>query len=123
MFVRWITSILVNAVVLIVISGYFDESFHLSGIGAAIIASIILSFLNLIVKPILVLLTLPVTVLTLGLFLFVINAITLMITQGIMGSSFDIDGFGMGLLAAVIMSILTTLIYKFVIDPLQEKRK
>lgn len=120
MLVRGIISILLNALVLVVIAGYID-AFQLSSIGAAIIASIILSILNIIVKPILILLTLPVTFLTLGLFLFVINAATLMITQGIMGDSFVIDGFGTAILAAIVMSILNLLIQKVIIDPLRSK--
>ncbi|MDY7224068.1 phage holin family protein [Halalkalibacterium halodurans] len=117
----WLAGILVNTIVLMVIAGYF-QGFYLSGIGAAVIASIILSVLNIIVRPILILLTLPVTILTLGLFMFVINAITLMLAAGLMGNAFQIDGFGMALLAAVLIAILNALIQTFVIKPLQEKR-
>lgn len=119
---RWLSSILVNSLVLIVVAGYF-ESFHLEGIGAAIIASFILSILNVIVKPILVLLTLPVTMLSLGLFLFVINAITLWMTQSIMGDSFVIESFGMAVLAAIMISVLNLLIQKVIVEPLSEKKK
>lgn len=84
MLLRWIVSIVLNAVALIVVAVLFD-SFHLDGFGTALLASFILAVLNMIIKPILVVLTLPITVLTLGLFLFVINAITLMITQSLMG--------------------------------------
>lgn len=108
---KWLLSILINALVLIVIAGYFD-SFELSGMGAAIVASLILAVLNTIVKPILVVLTLPVTILSLGLFLFVINAITLMLTSWLMGDSFNIDGFGMAILAAILISLLNLLIQK-----------
>jgi putative membrane protein len=114
-------SLLVNTIVLMVVAGYF-EGFHLDGVGAAILASILLSVMNVIVKPILIILTLPVTVLSLGLFLIVINAITLMLTAGIMGSAFTIDGFGMALLAAIIISILNILINNLVVKPMQKKR-
>ncbi|WP_349408586.1 phage holin family protein [Pseudalkalibacillus sp. SCS-8] len=117
----WIISLLVNTVVLMVVSGYFTESFFLSGVGAAIIASILLSIMNAIVKPILVILTLPVTVLSLGLFLFVINAITLMLTQWLMGDAFVITSFGMAILAAVIISILNLLINNLIVRPLNKK--
>lgn len=119
---RWLSSILLNSLVLIVVAGYF-ESFHLEGVSAAIIASFILSILNVIVKPILILLTLPVTMLSLGLFLFVINAITLWMTQSIMGDSFVIESFGMAVLAAIVISILNLLIQKVIIEPLSEKKK
>ncbi|MGD7053043.1 phage holin family protein [Sutcliffiella horikoshii] len=117
---RWAISILVNALILIVVAGYFD-SFQLSGVGAAIIASLILAVLNTIVKPILVILTLPVTLLSLGLFLFVINAITLMLTAFLMGDAFNIDGFGTAILAAIVISLLNLLIQKAIVEPLQKK--
>ncbi len=116
----WLLGIIVNAIVLMVVAGYF-ESFYLSSAVAAFIASIILSVLNFIVKPILVILTLPVTIITLGLFMFVINAITLMLTAALMGDAFVIDGFGMAILAAVIISILNMLIQTFIIDPIRKK--
>ncbi|MBD1381432.1 phage holin family protein [Metabacillus arenae] len=119
---RWIISIFVNALILIVVAGFFD-SFHLSGIGAAIIASLLLSILNILVKPILIILTLPVTVITLGLFLFVINAITLMLTQAIMGDSFHIEGFGTALIASIFISILHLLIQKGIVEPLHEDKR
>ena len=108
--IKWAVSILVNALLLIVIAGYFD-SVHISSIGAAVIASVILSVLNVLIKPIIVILTLPVTVVTL-LFLFVINAITLMMTAALMGDSFQIDGFGTAIWASVVLSVFHLLIQK-----------
>ena len=118
---NWLIHIIVNTLTLIVVAGYLD-SFYLEGIGAAILASIVLSILNIIVKPFLILLTLPVTFVTLGLFLFVINAITLMITEGLMGDAFEIESFGTAILAAIIISILSTLIHHFIVRPLQERQ-
>lgn len=118
---RWLIHLLVNTIILMVVAGYLD-SFYLEGVSAAIVASLLLSVLNVIVKPFLILLTLPVTVLTLGLFLFVINAVTLMITQGIMGDSFVIEGFGSAIIASIIISALHLLIQKFIIERFMEKR-
>jgi putative membrane protein len=118
---RWLISILVNALILIVVAGFFD-SFYLSGIGAALGASFILSVLNILVKPFLIILTLPVTVLTLGLFLFVINAITLMITEGLMGDAFNIDHFGAAILAAIVMSLLNLMIQKGIVEPYKKAK-
>lgn len=117
---RWIIGILINAVIFIALAGFF-EGFEVSGFGAAIGASFILSVLNVLVKPILILLTLPVTILSLGLFLFVINAITLLLTDGLMGSSFELSGFGMALLASIILSLANLVIQKTVMDPTKEK--
>jgi putative membrane protein len=119
---RWMLRLLLNSLLLIVVAGYFED-FHLSSVSAAIIASILLSILNTIVKPILILLTLPVTILSLGLFLIVINAITLMMTQAIMGDSFVIDHFSTAILAAIVISILNLLIENIVVKPLTKKDK
>ncbi|MGJ9385420.1 hypothetical protein CR203_07935 [Salipaludibacillus neizhouensis] len=116
----WLVQLLVNAAVLLIISAFF-QSFEVASIGAALLASFILALFNLIVKPILIVFTLPITVMTLGLFLFVINAITLMLTQAIMGDSFVIEGFGMALLAAVIFAILSALIHSFIVDPVTKR--
>src|SRR6185437_9631307 len=99
---KWLIGILINALLFIAFAGYF-EGFVVSSFGAAVGASIVLSILNMLVRPILIILTLPATLLTLGLFLFVINAITLLMTDSIMGSMFEIDGFGLALLLAIIM--------------------
>ncbi len=103
-----------------VVAGYFP-GFYLESVTAAIVASVLLSIINFIVKPILVILTLPVTVLTFGLFLFIINALTLMMTASLMGNAFQISSFGMAILAAIIISLLNTLIHNFVIKPMQKK--
>ncbi|WP_335871599.1 phage holin family protein [Bacillus sp. 2205SS5-2] len=112
---KWLFTILINAVLFVALDGYFT-SFEVSSLGAAIGASFVLSFLNILVRPILVILTLPVTILTLGFFLFVINAITLLLTDGLMGDSFEISGFGMALLASVILSIVNLVFQKVIFD-------
>lgn len=113
---RWLASIIVNAILFMAIAGYFSESFYVSSFGAALGASFILSVLNVLVRPILIILTLPITLLSLGLFLFVINALTLLLTDAFMGSSFEINGFGMALLTAIIMSIVNIVLQKTVLD-------
>lgn len=115
MLLRWIVSIVLNAVALIAVAQLFD-SFQLEGFGTALLASFILSILNAIVKPILVILTLPITVFTLGLFLFVINAITLMITQALMDASFVIEGFVTAIIASILISIINLLLNSLVKD-------
>lgn len=117
---RWLVGIVINAILFMALAGYFEGDIYLSGFGAALGASFVLSILNILVRPILILLTLPVTVLSLGLFLFVINGVTLMLTDSLMGSSFDIDGFGMALLTAIIMSVANLIIQNTV---LKESKK
>ncbi|MGM0939551.1 MAG: phage holin family protein [Bacillota bacterium] len=118
MMLRWIVSIILNAVALIAVAQLFD-SFHLDGFGTALLASLILAVLNVIVKPILILFTLPITILSLGLFLFIINAVTLMITQALMDASFVINGFGTAVLAAIILSIINLLLNSVVKDSIR----
>ncbi|MGZ4161513.1 MAG: phage holin family protein [Neobacillus sp.] len=118
---RWLIGCFINAVLFMALAGYFHDSFQLTGFFAAFQASILLSILNVLVRPILILFTLPATILTLGLFLFVINAITLEITDAIMGDAFEITGFGMALLVAVIMSIVNLIIQKTILEPRRNK--
>lgn len=72
---------------------------------AALIAAAVLGLLNAVVRPLLVLLTLPVTVITLGLFLFVINALMFWAAAGLL-SGFDVRGFGAALMGSLIYSAL-----------------
>ncbi|MGM8366071.1 phage holin family protein [Virgibacillus sp. W0181] len=115
MIIRWVLSLILNAVALIAVAQLFD-SFHIENFVTALFASVILSILNLIVKPILIIFTLPITIMTFGLFLFIINAITLYITQGLMDQSFVIDGFGITIIASIIISIINTLLNQLISD-------
>jgi putative membrane protein len=74
----------------------------------AFVAAIVLSFINTIVKPVLILLTLPVTVLTLGLFLFVINALLFWLVGSVL-PGFEVAGFWSALGGAIVYSILAWL--------------
>ena len=113
---RWFARVIINAVLLLALAGYF-ESIYLSSIWSAFAASLLLSLLNTFVKPLLILLTLPVTVLTFGLFLFVVNAMTLALTAWLMGSSFQIGGFSTALLASLAISL-----FHVVIDSLKKDK-
>ena len=84
---------------------------HIDSIGTAIIFALVLAFLNAVVKPILVILTLPVTVLTVGLFLFVINALIILLAAKLM-NGIKIDGFWWALLFSIILSIFSSAVQK-----------
>lgn len=103
---KWLISVVINTVVLISIAGFFKESFYIADVQTALLASVILSFLNVIVKPLLILITLPVTILTMGLFLIVINGFTLTIAANMIGDNFNIDTFGTAMITSIILSIL-----------------
>jgi len=76
----------------------------------AIIVAVVLALLNFIVKPILVLLTLPVTVLTLGLFLLIINAIIIFLADGFV-SGFDVDGWFIAIIFSLLLSLVQSILF------------
>jgi len=111
--IRGILSLVLNAVALLLVAQIFD-GFTIESFWTAVIASLILAILNAIVKPILKLLTLPINIMTLGLFTFVINGLTLMMTQAIL-TDFVIDGFGIAILAAIVLSIINLILDKTIL--------
>ena len=98
--IRWIINTLaLFAVAYIVPNFYYEDWISLA------IAAAVLGLLNAIVRPILYFLTLPITVLTLGLFLLILNAIMLKLTDALV-PGFRIDGFGYAILGALLLSII-----------------
>lgn len=79
---------------------------HLSNFSSAIIFALILAILNAIVKPILVFLTIPITIVTLGLFLLVINALIILLADKLM-TGLNVDGFWWALIFSVILSVVS----------------
>ncbi|EAG9321594.1 phage holin family protein [Listeria monocytogenes] len=106
---RWIIGVIINSVLFVALSGFFT-SFHVDGFTTALLASFVLAILNMLIRPILLLLTLPINIFTLGLFTFVVNAIMLEMTTFFIGDSFQIDGFGTALLLAAIMAFANMII-------------
>ncbi|MBF2561999.1 phage holin family protein [Listeria welshimeri] len=106
---RWIIGVIINSVLFVALSGFFT-SFHVDGFMTALLASFVLAILNMLIRPILLLLTLPINIFTLGLFTFVVNAIMLKMTTFFMGDSFQIDGFGTALIIAAIMAFANMII-------------
>lgn len=86
-----------------------------SGAGTFIIAALLLGFVNAIVRPVLFFLTLPLTILTLGLFIFVLNGVMFAIVAGLL-PGFAVAGFGSAMLGAVIVS-LTSIVASWFIGP------
>ncbi|EAE5923043.1 phage holin family protein [Listeria monocytogenes] len=106
---RWIIGVIINSVLFVALSGFFT-SFHVDGFMTALLASFVLAILNMLIRPILLLLTLPINIFTLGLFTFVVNAIMLEMTTFFIGDSFQIDGFGTALILAAIMAFANMII-------------
>lgn len=83
---------------------------EVSSIWAAIGTAIVIAVLDNIVRPILIVVTLPVTVLSLGLFLFIINAIIIEMADGLLGRSFEVDNFGWALLFSILLTLFNYLL-------------
>ena len=92
--------------VAVFIAAYMIPGVHATGPGAALLAGVILGFVNAIVRPVLFVLTLPATILTLGLFIFVLNAVCLALTAALV-PGFDVDGPGAALLGALAVSVVS----------------
>ncbi len=101
--------------VAIMVAAYLFPGIQVSGFGSALVAALVLGFLNAFFRPILILLTLPINVLTLGLFTFVINALLLMMTSGVIGG-LVVEGFGSALLGSLIISVVSWLLSSFIND-------
>lgn len=97
--IRWL--LLACALVLLT---QWDLGVQVDNFGAAMLAALVLGLLNAFVRPLLILLTLPVTLLTLGLFLFVINALTFQMASGLL-DGFHVIGFWQALLGSVLYSL------------------
>ncbi len=94
----------------ILVSAHLIPGIRVESFGAALIGAAILGILNAVVKPILVLLTLPITLLTMGLFLFVINALVFLFA-GSLTSGFHVQSFGPALLGSLVVSIVSYIVH------------
>lgn len=106
---KLIIRVLITSILVLLIS-YFMDGVHVAGFTTALFVAIVLGLLNIFIKPILVLFTLPITFLTLGLFLLVINALIIILCDNIVGG-FDVDTFFTALLFSIILSILQSIMY------------
>jgi putative membrane protein len=96
---------LINAVALIAVA-YLMPGITVSSFGAALVAALVLGLVNAFVRPILVLLTLPVTILTLGLFIFVLNGLLFWMV-GTWLEGFAVAGFWSGVFGAILFSLVS----------------
>ena len=106
--VRWL--ILTAA---IMVCSYLLEGIHVSGFLSAFFAAAMLGVVNAFFRPILIILTLPINILTLGLFTFVINALMLKMASGVI-SGFDVRGFWTAVLGSLVISIVSWLLSSFI---------
>ena len=86
-----------------------------TGLTPLFLAALVLGLINAVVRPVLLVLTLPLTLITLGLFIFVLNAFCLWLTSRIV-PGFDIQTFGAALLGALVVSVVSWVVTAFVSD-------
>jgi putative membrane protein len=108
MLVRWL--VLTGAVLT---ASYLIEGIKVSGFGGAVAAAAVLGLLNVFFRPLLFVLTLPINILTLGLFTFVINAVLLMMASGVI-SGFEVYGFWTAVLGSLVISAVNWLLASFI---------
>jgi putative membrane protein len=104
----FIAHILVTAALLFIL-GRLVDGIVVKNVKAALIGALVLGLANAFVRPVLVLLTLPVTFLTLGLFLLVVNALMLMLAAAIVGD-FEVRGFKAALVGSIVLAVMNFLI-------------
>ena len=107
---KFILRLLVTAAIAFILAKFLP-GVHVDDYGTAIWFAVVLGLLNVFLRPLLIILTFPITLITFGLFLFIINTITVLLASDWV-NGFDIDSFGRGLLFSLLLSIITTLLFK-----------
>jgi putative membrane protein len=111
---HFLVRVLLNAVALLV-AAWLVPGIQISGPAATILAGLLLGVVNALVRPVLLLLTLPFTLLTLGLFIFVVNAMCFALTAALV-PGFRVSGFMAALLGSIVVSIVSWVLNALVAD-------
>lgn len=102
--------LIVNVVALLVVEAIIP-GFVLSNLQSAVIASIVIGAVNTFIRPILLIISLPISILTLGLFAFVVNVFLLMGVAAVV-PGFEIDGFTTAAISSIVLSLITAFLHK-----------
>jgi putative membrane protein len=121
MLMRFLARLLMNGLAIIV-AAWMLPGLHLSGPGSALAAGAVLGLVNALVRPVLFILTLPLTLVTLGLFIFVLNAICLALTAAVI-PGFAIDGFWWALIGALLVTLVSWILNGFFLSPAERHRR
>lgn len=104
--------LIINMVAILIISYLFPRMIRVDGFLAALVAAFLLGVVNAIIRPVLILLTLPLTVVTLGLFLLVVNGLMLWLVSALV-RGFQVNGFWGAVLGSVLISIVSWILSRF----------
>ncbi len=110
---KLILKFLLSALAVLILEYILKPHVTVDSLTTALILAVVLSLLYGLLKPILVILTLPITIITLGLFLLVINALIIMIASKLI-SGFYVDGFWWAMLFSILLSITQSFLYKII---------
>lgn len=105
---RILINLIVTALIVFLLSNFLP-GVSVDGIGSSIVVVIVMAILNIFVKPILQIISIPITILTLGLFLFVINAFIIWLCS-VLVSGFHVESFWSALLFSLVLSIIQSII-------------
>ena len=105
---RLLLAWLINAVALVAVA-YLMPGISVASFATALVAALVLGLINAVVRPVLVLLTLPVTIVTLGLFIFVLNGLLFWFVGSFI-QGFVVDGFWSGVFGAIVFSLISWLL-------------
>lgn len=105
---NFLTKLLITAIAIFFVS-FLLKGVHVDGVVAALVAALLLGLVNSFIRPILVIFSLPLNIITLGLFTFVINALMLLLTAWLI-PGFAVYGFWAAVWGAILITIITSLI-------------
>lgn len=108
---KWLINIILSALA-VLIAAYILPGVSVISFWSALWVALILSILNVTLKPVLILFTIPITVVTLGLFLLVINSVIILLADYFI-DGFEVDGFWWALLLSIVLSVLNSLFSEF----------
>ena len=111
---RFLLRVILNGVA-VFLAAQLIPGIGVSGFGAALVAGLVLGLINAVIRPVLILLTLPATLLSLGLFIFVVNAVCLGLAAWLV-PGFTISGFWAALFGAIVISVISWLLSALLID-------
>jgi len=110
---NFVIKLFLNAIA-VIIASYVLSGIHVDNFGYAIAVAFVLAILNVSLKPILVLFTLPATILSLGIFLLFINAAIIKVAAWLIGPGFVVDGWGWAILFSLLLSVLNSILERAV---------
>jgi len=110
-----IAKLILSAVAVLVTAYLLDPHVQVVNFGIAVLVAAVLSLFHLTLRPLLVILTIPITIVSLGLFLLVINAALALLADRLI-DGFSIDGFGWAILFSLILSVMVSILHSFVPD-------